>query len=162
MTLKEKLDIAIERGYTYNPETGEIFGIKGKLIKTRHTNGYIFPAIYIDGKQYRFLGHIFAWYYTYDELPPDKIDHNDTIADNNRINNLRIVTHQENMFNRNAKGYYWDKDRQKWRAQIRINGKDIHLGLFEKDNEDVAHQAYLDAKLKYHIIDTYEKKIIII
>ena len=38
----------------------------------------------------------------------------------------------------------------KWRASIRINTKPIHIGYF--DTEEEAHQAYLQAKEKYHII----------
>ena len=64
------------------------------------------------------------------------------------MNNLRIVTNQENQFNRNAKGYH--KNGKKFQAQISINGKNINLGMF--DTKEEAHQAYLQAKEKYHII----------
>ena len=77
------------------------------------------------------------------------VDHIDQDKLNNNINNLRVVTNQQNTFNTKAKGYYWDKQANKFHAQIRFN-KVINLGLF--DTADEAHNAYLQAKLIYHII----------
>ncbi len=153
MTRLEIFQEAKNRGVTYNPETGEVIGIRGNLLTAKNRKGYIQSSIIIEGKSYNFRVHIFAWFYFYGEAPPDKIDHKDTIKDNNKIDNLRIVTNQENMFNTNAKGYSWNKTRQKWQAQIMIDYKTIYLGLFILEED--ARQAYLDAKKIYHIIDTY-------
>ena len=80
------------------------------------------------------------------------IDHKDGNPSNDSIENLRIVTHQQNHFNRTrAKGYYFHKKAKKWMAYIQINGKLKYLGYFE--NEEEAHQAYLKAKEIYHIIN---------
>ena len=79
------------------------------------------------------------------------INHQDIDKSNNVVSNLRIVTNQQNLFNTNAKGYCWNKQRNKWQSSIRGDGKQIHLGLFE--NEEDAKQAYEDAKLIYHIIE---------
>ena len=76
------------------------------------------------------------------------IDHINTNSLDNRIENLRILTHQQNQWNTNAKGYYWDKAKKKWHAQISFNSKVKHLGYF--DNEEDAHIAYLNAKEFYH------------
>ena len=78
------------------------------------------------------------------------IDHIDRNKLNNNLNNLRIVSHQENMFNTNAKGYSFESDRNKFVAHICINHKDIKLGRFNTKEE--ARNAYLQAKEKYHII----------
>ena len=78
------------------------------------------------------------------------IDHIDRNRLNNNLNNLRIVSVQENAFNTKAKGYSWHKKAQKYKSHIKINGKCLHLGYF--DTEEEAHQAYLEAKTKYHII----------
>jgi hypothetical protein len=78
------------------------------------------------------------------------IDHIDRDKTNNHIDNLRVVTKQENGFNRYAKGCYYNKPSKKWRAQIRLNGKDKHLGCYETEEE--AHQAYIEAKSRIHII----------
>ena len=78
------------------------------------------------------------------------IDHKDINKTNNNIENLRIVTHQENCFNTNCKGFCWYKQLQKWQAYINVNGKRKHLGYFLLEEE--ARQVYLDAKKIYHKI----------
>ena len=76
-------------------------------------------------------------------------DHKDHNTLDNRISNLRIVTSQQNTWNRkNPKGYCWDKTNQIYDARIGLNGKRIHLGHFHTAKE--AHVAYLKAKEKYH------------
>ena len=82
--------------------------------------------------------------------PKIQIDHIDRDKLNNCVSNLRLVTNQQNMFNTNAKGYYWNKQHHKWHSSIRLDGKQINLGYF--DLEDDARQAYLIAKEKHHII----------
>ena len=59
------------------------------------------------------------------------IDHiNGNTIDNNS-NNLRIVNNQQNMFNRTkSKGYFFNKNNNKRRALIGLNGRRIHLGYF--------------------------------
>jgi hypothetical protein len=80
----------------------------------------------------------------------NRIDHENNNRMDNRIVNLRNVNHQENSFNiKDTKGYSWHKQRNKWRAQIKLNGKNFHLGLFEREED--ARNAYLDAKKIYHI-----------
>ena len=80
--------------------------------------------------------------------PKKVIDHVNRNKLDNQVSNLRLVSNQENQFNRNAKGY--TKYGNKYRAKIKINGKDIWLGSF--DTEELAHNAYLQAKLIHHII----------
>lgn len=70
--------------------------------------------------------------------PGDEIDHIDHDKLNNRLENLRRVNHQTNMRNqsmmRNNKsgvnGVFWDKRARKWRADIRVNGRNKYLGSF--------------------------------
>ena len=65
------------------------------------------------------------------------------------MSNLRIVTNQQNAFNRlNIKGYKSHKGR--FIARIKLNGKHIYLGTF--DTEEEAHQAYLRGKEIHHLI----------
>ena len=75
-----------------------------------------------------------------------EVDHINRIKTDNRFENLRYVTRSQNGLNRdcvdNAKGCSSYKN--KWKAQIHINGKYKHLGVF--DNEQEAHQAYLEAR----------------
>ena len=81
----------------------------------------------------------------------DHIEHQTGVPLDNSITNLRIVTNQENQFNMDGvKGYTYIKKRGKYRAQIILNKKTIHLGYFITEAE--ARQAYLDAKKIYHKI----------
>ena len=85
----------------------------------------------------------------------NKIDHIDGNIANNNISNLRVVTAQQNQFNRHtAKGYYLCKTTNRWQAEIALNRKNIHLGRF--DTEEEAHNAYLEAKKIYHIMPVQE------
>lgn len=87
-----------------------------------------------------------------------QIDHIDGNRSNNFLANLRLVTHQENQWNRTkAKGYSWNKQCKKWKADIKLNGKKIFLGLYS--SEDEARTAYLEAKKIYHVIPDHNKNI---
>ncbi len=116
-------------------------------------DGYIFINIEINGKYYQLKGHQFAYYMKYGKIV-DCIDHINGIKDDNRICNLREVTKQQNCFNTKAKGYTFAKERNKFKAQIRLNYKLINIGYFNTEEE--ARQAYLDAKKIYHNIDVIE------
>lgn len=79
-------------------------------------------------------------------------DHRNHNTLDNRESNLRVVSSQQNNFNReDVKGYCWNKARKKYMAYIGVNGKQIHLGLFKTAKE--AYNAYLKAKRKYHCED---------
>ena len=148
MTREEKCLLVIEKGYTYNSLTGDIYGVNGNVIK-KLSNGYICLSIKDDRWVYLY-GHQFAWYMVNNEVV-DYIDHINGIRNDNRIENLRVVTKKQNSYNMTkSKGCYWREDRKKWRATICIDRKYIHLGYFDKEEE--ARQAYLDAKKIYHII----------
>lgn len=76
----------------------------------------------------------------------------------NRRKNLRTLNNQKNHFNmprqKNNKsgvtGVLWDKERNKWLAQIVINDKAIHLGRYPLiDDAIVARQK---AERMYHVI----------
>lgn len=85
-----------------------------------------------------------------DKREGDHIDHQTL---NNRRSNLRIVTHQENHFNRrNTKGYYWDPRDRKFVAQIVLDGKKKPIGRY--DNWLDARNAYVRAKREFHKIMT--------
>ena len=65
----------------------------------------------------------------------DHINHNKL---DNCLQNLRWCTLSENQHNKSLHknntsghpGVYWSKQRNKWRVQIRLNGKLIHCGLY--------------------------------
>jgi hypothetical protein len=91
-----------------------------------------------------------------DLLPTEGVDHIDGDGLNNRRDNLRVATHAQNLRNRGKnknnksgyKGVYWHKATKKWKAQIKVNGKEKYLGLF--DNPEDAHKAYCEAAKELH------------
>ena len=50
---------------------------------------------------------------------------------------MRVVNQRENNLNKdcvdNAKGYYYFKNSKRYRSQISLNNKIIHLGLFDTE-----------------------------
>lgn len=83
--------------------------------------------------------------------PDEIVDHIDRNPLNNRLSNLRICTKQTNAINTPVridnrtgyKGVSYHKKAGKFRAYIVINGKQIHLGLF--DTAEQAAQKYAEA-----------------
>lgn len=91
------------------------------------------------------LVHRLFWLMTYGELPDKDIDHINGIRNDNRLENLRVVTRMQNLWNRrNVKGYIYNPASKKYQARIRKNYDTIHLGVF--DTAEEATQAYLKAK----------------
>ena len=150
MTRLEKCETLKNKGYTYEPETGKIFGLKNNLIKRKDKRGYITFGGCRNWKYYTY-GHHFAYYMTYGNVDFIELDHKNRIKSDNRISNLIISNHSQNGLNKESKGYSWDKSRNKWKSQIHINGKTKYLGRF--DTEEEAKNAYLNAKQKYYITD---------
>lgn len=83
------------------------------------------------------------------------IDHSNGNTLDNRLSNLRIATNHQNGANRTLnknnksgyKGMHWNKNRNKWHGEIRVNGKLIFLGYF--DDPKIAHEAYCEAAKKH-------------
>lgn len=113
------------------------------------SNGYRTVSIF--GRPYQV--HRIIWMMVHGEIRDDlEIDHRDGVKDNNRIDNLRLVTGQQNQWNHTkAKGYSWDRATAKWQARIKVDRQDIHLGLFDKEED--ARNAYVKAKKTFHQID---------
>lgn len=142
----------------YDPETGRFTwriaprGHKaGSVAGCLDSYGYV--VIRIDGANRK--AHRLAWLHIHGENPDGQIDHINGKRDDNRMANLRIVTMQENQHNRltahrsSQTGMLGvSPKRGRWRAQIKVDGKKLHLGMFDTPEE--AHAAYLEAKRKHH------------
>jgi hypothetical protein len=117
------------------------------LTHLKHGGGYY--KLKINTKCY-FLHRIMAYSFLNLDMKNRKlvVDHIDRNPSNNQLSNLRIVSQQQNTWNREAKGYY--KRNNKFKTEIKVSNKTINLGLF--DTEEEARKAYLEAKSKYHII----------
>lgn len=145
MTRLQKCELLKSKGYTYNPETGKIFGVYGKEITGKNGDGYIQIS------SVKLYGHHFAWYMSNMDMDFIELDHKNRIRYDNRIDNLRISNRTQQSENRNANGFGWCKRTKKWRSYIYYNKKYIHLGYYI--NKDDARNAYLKAKDIYHIIE---------
>jgi len=121
-------------------------GVKGEWVtRSNKPNNQGYPYIKIDGKTVKVHRLVLLAYKGHSEL---EVDHKNQNKTDNRLCNLHYVTSQENNLNvdrvYNAKGYYWHKAKNKWVAQISINGKRKHIGYFDKEEE--ARIAYEQAK----------------
>lgn len=125
--------------------------IAGALLLT----GYL--SISIDGKLHR--AHRLVWLWVYGVWPDAELDHINGVRTDNRIANLRDVTSSMNQQNlRSARGgthsgllgvHKTDKVNKKWRASIKVDGKEKHIGIFF--TKEAAQIAYLDVKRKLHV-----------
>lgn len=105
----------------------------------------------INGKRY--LAHRVAWLMHYGAWPAGDVDH-DGDGGNNRLINLRDVSHQENMWNQKMRknntsgvtGVYATKS-GKWMAHIKVDGRLITLGTFQEKDEAI--RSRLEANEKY-------------
>jgi len=123
----------------------------GKEAGSRNKNGYVD----IRCKNNRIYGHRVAWLLTHKEWPDGQVDHINGITDDNRIENLRVVSNQQNHTNMkkhkgnssSVTGVYWNKRAEKWQAYICIDYKQIYLGVFKYLVD--AETARKDAEIKY-------------
>jgi hypothetical protein len=127
----------LNRLFEYNKETGDLIrrtktrrGSIGSVVSPRHTTIY--------GKDYPTARII--WHLCGRAIPHGmEIDHIDHNPRNNRLVNLRAVTHKENARNRGTftssptgiVGVRWRTTRGRqgsWQAIIKVDGKQIYFG----------------------------------
>ena len=130
-----------------NPDWREAKGCVNKITGYRQVK--INYKIYLYHRVVYFI-HNDDWK-IHDTCRDNSIDHIDRDKLNNNIENLRVATHQQNMWNQNSKGYCFRKASGKYHARIMVDGEQKHLGMFV--SEDEARNAYLDAKAKYHVTE---------
>lgn len=126
--------------------------IVGDEAKAIGSVGY--KVVGFKGKQY--LAHRVIWFLVKGEQPPKILDHINNDKLDNRIENLRGVTQNQNQYNSKIpknntsgiKGVSFIKSLNKWRARLRLNNKRIHIGLFT-DLEDAAN-AVRETRQKLH------------
>ena len=105
-----------------------------------------------------YKAHRLAWLIVYGSFPPNQIDHINGNKHDNRIINLRAVTHAENSRNRaldirNKSGYtgiIYNKKTNKWLARIGGNDKRVHLGYFDNLEDAVEARRIAEINYNYH------------
>lgn len=89
---------------------------------------------------------------------PNEIDHINGIRNDNRLCNLRSVTHAENtkntrMRNDNKSGFtgvFWDKRHNNWLAYIKVDQAHKHLGNFSNIEDAKIARRAAEIKYGYH------------
>jgi len=107
--------------------------------------------------QATYLAHRLAWLYEYGYLP-EVVDHINHLRDDNRINNLRAVSHFENAKNHSrsilnstgCSGVVMDKRDGSWKSQIWNSGKCIHLGCYKNKQDAIMARKEAEVKFGYH------------
>jgi HNH endonuclease/AP2 domain len=137
---------------SYNPETGDchwkkLYGRRAKLGDLIKTSALGYLKVGFMGDRYQL--HRVVWFLHYGEDPGDMVvDHINRDRSDNRIENLRLLTQQQNTFNHGSLGITYDKSRQKWVAFIMRDRKTIYLGRYPCPL--LAGIAYQEAKAVYH------------
>jgi HNH endonuclease len=121
----------------YDPETGLFYWKSGKPVSLHtQTRGYKQIKIF----DHLCMAHRLAWLWVYGYWPTNVIDHINGKTDDNRLENLRDVTHTENLRNRtkvnknSISGYPGVRpsaNGKKWRAYVVTNGKSHYYGTHE-------------------------------
>lgn len=164
----------------YEPETGKLFwlrqpvsafkdGIRTAAQKARMWNarfdgreaGNIDPStgyVRIRVGGVLLYAHRIAILMVTGEWPTDEVDHEDGDVANNRITNLRCVSHAENLRNAkrrsdNSSGqtgvHYYERD-DLWQAEIRVDGETRYLGRFATIEEATRVRERAEARLGFH------------
>ncbi|MDU7405670.1 MAG: HNH endonuclease [Citrobacter portucalensis] len=129
----------------------EIFYLDGKDLKWKKTssnfvkNGSVAGGLNDQGYRiinfgdYSYRAHRIVWEMHNGPIPEGmSVDHLNHVRDDNRIENLRLVSHRQNMMNMakskantsGVTGVHWFKSRNKWVAKITVKGKSKTLGYF--------------------------------
>lgn len=125
----------------------------GKPAGSDAGSGYLVIRMFGKG----FKAHRVAWAMVHGCWPSDTVDHRNGDRSDNRIDNLRDVPRVENSRNvgrtiRNTSGevgVHWRKDRRKWGARIKVNGKIHSFGDYDTFEDAVAARRSAAAKMGF-------------
>lgn len=129
----------------------------GAIVGWVNSAGYM--ELRIDNASFR--AHRVIWVYfngddaNFHKLQIDHIDHD---RSNNRIENLRVVDRTQNMQNASMRsnnksghiGVHWHSIGKKWKAEIRLNGKAKHLGLFANIQDAIEARVAANVEFGFH------------
>lgn len=150
---------------TYNPEDGKLYWkprnnpqfnglFAGREAFTFESLGYKVGRI--KGKAVSAHRVGFGIYHGY--FPDGDIDHINGNRKDNRVCNLRAVTHNENQKNTKMPsnntsgrvGVSWSNQRKKWCAYINNGNKRIPLGRFDLIDDAISARENAEKEYKYH------------
>jgi hypothetical protein len=127
--------------------------VAGRKIGTKTRNGYLIVNWPMATRRHKLLVHRLIWMMFNDTLPP-LIDHINRNKEDNRIENLRPLSFTENARNCGNKPRKYDLPRGvtiqkgRYKAQIKLDGKTAHIGIFNTSEEAATAYAQFVAKLR--------------
>ena len=148
--------------FTYCEKTGNLIykidvGIK---IKAGAIAGYTNKGYNIVTVNYqKYMAHRLIWIMLHSSIDSKlQVDHISGERGDNRISNLRLVTHQNNSKNQKLPksnksgviGVCWDKRESKWRATVRVDGKQKHLGCFTNKEDAIKVRQAAEIEYGFH------------
>ncbi|AJD82898.1 putative endonuclease [Achromobacter phage JWF] len=160
----------IREMFDYDPETGVLTRRNSKRPQFEHSNraqeggdGYITHYV-VNGN---YSAHHIIWFWWYGEHFVHGVDHADNDRTNNRISNLRDLSHRANCWNTktarkgsNLIGAALQKN-GKFLARIKVVDRQVTIGTFDSELE--SHEAYMAVKALIHKPEdeglTYEKAL---
>jgi hypothetical protein len=159
------IDIAPIEGYEelyWATSQGDVWSVRRRRFLSRdsvNSKGYNIVFLYKGGARkpmhvHRIVAKLFVT--NEDRATRNEVDHINNNRRDNRASNLRWVSRSENSHNTSSHkgstsrylGVSWVNARNKWQAQIYLNGTNKFLGRFTCEHE--AARAYNVAALKYH------------
>lgn len=139
-------------------KSGNLIFRKGVLLKPGVRKKYKYIVLSKKSKTKAFLLHQVVAITFMNHIPNGHkivIDHINNDSLDNRLENLQLITHKENI-NKDIKRKYskypgvsYDKSRNKWISFVRVKGKHKSLGRFKTESE--AKEKLDDFKLKNNI-----------
>lgn len=141
----------------YNPETGELRRrISRAQAKAGDIAGYVckngYRYISIGNKEH--LAHRLAWLIVHGQWPVGELDHINRNRSDNRLCNLRDVSHSDNCRNTPTRrhntsghrGVYWHKPSGLWLVLAHLRGKQYSLGYYKDWFDAVCARKSWEAK----------------
>lgn len=159
--------------FRYDYETGVLYWrwrVNSRVPKTleagrqrkSNSGGYGYLDVQVHGRAYPVHRVVMLMCYGFygESLEVDHINH---VRNDNRLVNLRFVTHGENMKNKSISskntsgvtGVHFAKANKKYVAQIKVDRKVMHLGMF--DTLEAAAAARAEANLKFNFNNNHGK-----
>ena len=157
----------MDRLFSYKHKTGNVRNKvdrgkakAGAIATSRDSKGYLRVQVTKDGRQVSYLAHRVAWLLYYGIDPgANEIDHIDCQSKtNNKIENLRLISHGDNMKNQGRyknntsgiMGVGWHKGTGKWQVRISDRGEPQRLGYFDDFFEACCRRKSAERRLDYH------------
>lgn len=143
-------DGSLVRKYSTSGNGNHAGKVVGCIPKSK-TNKYVTTKI----KGQHWCVHKLIYMYHHGFVP-DQLDHINRNKLDNRIENLRPASPEENASNRKlfsnnksgAKGVFWDKPKNKWFVYLDVNKTRKNIGYFE--DFELAELVAIEARNKYH------------